>query len=250
MNYHTQPRNKEEEDLVRTMYEQNAKLKSQVSNAHEKNRQLAEKLEKAKKAIAREKALNGPGPSDTQHRSARASHTKSLPQPKPEPVRDSLSKVAANGSEANLLAIAQKLKKKLSQAEEQNKIHAQELAKYRAHGAPMAVGNTTDLESELRDTKWKLQQLTVQHEALVSKNSSSGLLHRKQVEEYEESAAVIRTLKKTLEELTKEKERSDVKADKCEQLEQLVKELKASNRNLEESMNRLCEAPFINGAYG
>ena len=61
---------------------------------------------------------------------------------------------------------------------------------------------------------------------------------------------MIRTLRKTLEELTKEKERSDVKADKCDELEQLVKELKASNRNLEESMERLCEAPFINSAYG
>ena len=232
---------------MRTMYEQNAKLKSQISNVHEKNRQLNEKLEKAKKAIAREKALNGPGVND-KTRSARTPHT-SLPPPKLE-ARDSLSKVATNGSEANLLAIAQKLKKKLSHAEEQNKIHAQELAKYRAQGAPMGVGNTADLEGELRDTKWKLQQLQVQHDALVSKTSSSGLLHRKQTEEYEESAAMIRTLKKTLEDLTKEKERSDLKADKCDELEQLVKELKASNRNLEENMNRLCDAPFINSAFG
>ena len=105
---------------MRTMYEQNAKLKSQISNAHEKNRQLNEKLEKAKKAIAREKALNGPGVND-KTRSARTPHT-SLPPAKHE-ARDSLSKVATNGSEANLLAIAQKLKKKLSLAEEQNKIH-------------------------------------------------------------------------------------------------------------------------------
>ena len=229
------------------MYEQNAKLKSQMSAANEKNRHLNEKLEKAKKAIAREKALNGPGASNAHTRTA---HT-SAPAVSKTEIRDSLSKVAANGSEANLLAIAQKLKKKLSQAEEQNKIHAQELAKYRAHGTPShGVGNTADLEGELRDTKWKLQQLTVQHDALVSKTSSSGLLHRKQTEEYEESASMIRTLRKTLEELTKEKERSDVKADKCDELEQLVKELKASNRNLEESMERLCEAPFINSAYG
>jgi DNA repair exonuclease SbcCD ATPase subunit len=102
----------------------------------------------------------------------------------------------------------------------------------------------------LRDTKWKLQQLQVQYDNLSSKSSASGMTFRKHEEQLEDYAQRVRELKRTLEELKHEKELSDLKADRVVELEDLVRELRSSNRSLEENINRLCEAPFISEAYG
>lgn len=73
---------------------------------------------------------------------------------------------------------------------------------------------------------------------------------RKHEEQLEDYAQRVRELKRTLEELKHEKELSDLKADRVVELEDLVRELRSSNRSLEENINRLCEAPFISEAYG
>ena len=160
-------------------------------------------------------------------------------------------KVSPNSGEANILAIAQKLKKRLNVAEDELKANAIELAKYRSIGGlPSGMGNSAELESELRDTKFKLQQLQMQHEALVSKTSSSGLTYRKNEEHLEETTAQLKELKRVLEQVKHEKEIADIKADRTEALEEEVRRLNVQNRNLEEEHRRLCEAPFINDAYG
>ena len=57
-------------------------------------------------------------------------------------------------------------------------------------------------------------------------------------------------MRRVLEELTFEKERTDIKANRCKELEEQVTELRQTNRSLEDKIARLCEAPFISDAFG
>lgn len=60
----------------------------------------------------------------------------------------------------------------------------------------------------------------------------------------------MRELKRVLEDLRYEKEVSDAKAARVAHLEELIADLRAQNRSLEEKITRLCEAPFISDAFG
>jgi protein fantom len=60
----------------------------------------------------------------------------------------------------------------------------------------------------------------------------------------------VRELRRALEDLRHEKEITDFKAARVDDLEETVVELKRSNRGLEEKIARLCEAPFISDAFG
>jgi myosin heavy subunit len=60
----------------------------------------------------------------------------------------------------------------------------------------------------------------------------------------------VKDLRRVLEELTFEKERTDIKANRCKELEEQVMELRQTNRSLEDKIARLCEAPFISDAFG
>lgn len=66
----------------------------------------------------------------------------------------------------------------------------------------------------------------------------------------EEYANKVRDLRRALEELRHEKEASDIKAERIDELDQLNSELRRSNRSLEDKIARLCEAPFISDAFG
>lgn len=57
-------------------------------------------------------------------------------------------------------------------------------------------------------------------------------------------------MKRALEDLRHEKEITDMKSGRVEDLEETVIELRQANRALEERMTRLCEAPFISDAFG
>lgn len=60
----------------------------------------------------------------------------------------------------------------------------------------------------------------------------------------------MRELRRVLEDLRHEKEITDIKAARVDDLEETVVELKRTNRGLEDKIARLCEAPFISDAFG
>ena len=105
-------------------------------------------------------------------------------------------------------------------------------------------------DTALRDANWRLQQLQTQYDFLVSKTSSQGQASKQVELQLEEYASKVRDLRRALEELRHEKEGSDIKAERVEELEQLNSELRRSNRSLEDKIARLCEAPFISDAFG
>ena len=113
-------RNREDENLVSTMYEQNTKLKSQVIALKEKVKGLQEELEKKKKELAVAKkraqqpvAITGGGKTADRPRSAPDVQIMAAPS-RPFDMGLDVSKdgVGAKRSDENLLAIAQKLKER------------------------------------------------------------------------------------------------------------------------------------------
>jgi myosin heavy subunit len=110
------------------------------------------------------------------------------------------------------------------------------------------VSSTND--ADMLDLKWRHQQLQTQYDYLVSKTSAqneNGKNSEARVEEYHQK---VKDLRRSLEELRYEKEISDVKAARVDALEETVRELRQSNRSLEDKIARLCEAPFISDAFG
>jgi len=95
-----------------------------------------------------------------------------------------------------------------------------------------------------------MQQLQTQYDILVSQTASKGQVYKNMEEASEDSNNKIRDLRRALEELRHEKEQVDIKADRVDELEATVSELRRGTRNLEDKIARLCEAPFINDAFG
>lgn len=117
-------------------------------------------------------------------------------------------------------------------------------------GAPRGGGKGSGDDAALRDANWRLQQLQTQYDFLVSKTSAQGQSSKALETQMEEYANKVRDLRRALEELRHEKEASDIKAERVDELDQLNSELRRSNRSLEDKISRLCEAPFISDAFG
>lgn len=66
----------------------------------------------------------------------------------------------------------------------------------------------------------------------------------------EEAQHKMRELRRLCEELRHEKEMNEMKVVRIPNLEDQITELKQANSSLEEKITRLCEAPFINDAFG
>ena len=105
------------------------------------------------------------------------------------------------------------------------------------------------MEAQLRDSNWRLQQLQTQYDFLVSKTSSQSSAVKQTEEQMEDYAQKVRDLRRALEELRHEKEYTDAKAARSDEMEDLVKELKRDNRSLEEKIAGLSKDPFIRGAF-
>ena len=73
-------------------------------------------------------------------------------------------------------------------------------------------------DSTTRDANWRLQQLQTQYDFLVSKTSSQSQAYKQMEAQIDESAQKIRDLRRTLEELRHEKDMSDTKADRADEL--------------------------------
>jgi Ca2+-binding EF-hand superfamily protein len=106
------------------------------------------------------------------------------------------------------------------------------------------------VEVENSDSKWRLQQLQTQYDYLVSKTTAHSAASNQLTSQIEDYQLRIKELRRSLEELRSEKELSDIKAARVENLEDTVAELRQANRSLEDKIARLCETPFISEAFG
>jgi len=143
---------------------------------------------------------------------------------------------------------------RLNTAEEQLELLRQENSRLRSGAATAPAGGKRSAagldDSTTRDANWRLQQLQTQYDFLVSKTSSQSQAYKQMEAQIDESAQKVRDLRRTLEELRHEKDMSDTKADRADELERVVSELRQANRSLEDKISRLCEAPFISDAFG
>ena len=106
------------------------------------------------------------------------------------------------------------------------------------------------VEVENSDSKWRLQQLQTQYDYLVSKTTAHSAASNQLTSQIEDYQLRIKELRRSLEELRSEKELSDIRAARVENLEDTVAELRQANRSLEDKISRLCETPFISEAFG
>ena len=270
------PIDKEEENVINALKEQNLKLTGINSNLVEKNKQLNEVLEKRKREISVLKGLQKSRPKSAGSISAKENigeiEIRGAPNPSGPLVGTKRTSSEANvappvssNTDSNLLEIARKYKAKLSAAEEQLAVLQNENQKLRIATSKGSVapappsmnmtasftkGNNSELESQLRDSNWRLQQLQTQYDYLVSKSSANNQNAKYSEDQVEDYSKKVRDLRRILEELRHEKDISDAKAARVEELEETTRELRHANRSLEDKISRLCEAPFISDAFG
>lgn len=163
---------------------------------------------------------------------------------------NTVSNVNPSVTDSNLLEVARKYKARLTAAEEQLSQLRDDNSRLRQESSDFPARGNPDTESQLRDTNWRLQQLQTQYDFLVSKTSSQGNAFKQSEEKIEDYAQKVRDLRRALEELRYEKESTDAKAVRADELEELVSELRTSNRSLEDKIARLCDSPFIGDAFG
>jgi chromosome segregation ATPase len=83
----------------------------------------------------------------------------------------------------------------------------------------------------------------------TAQTSSQNAAARQTEEQIEEYAQKVKDLRRALEDLRREKEHTDARAARADELEDQVKDLKRDNRSLEEKMAGLAKDPFIRGAF-
>lgn len=172
--------------------------------------------------------------------------------PRPETTetpRKPVGSAAPSQAETNAFEIAKKYKARLDVAEEQlNRLRDENASLRAGTHAPLPVPPTTDLQS--RDLQWRLQQLQTQYDHAMAKNNAQSEAYKLAEEQIEEYAQRVRELRRALEDLRHEKDICDIKANRVDDLEDQVMEMRQANRSLEDKIARLCEAPFISDAFG
>ena len=83
----------------------------------------------------------------------------------------------------------------------------------------------------------------------TAQTSSQNAAARQTEEQIEEYAQKVKDLRRALQDLRREKEHTDARAARADELEDQVKDLKRDNRSLEEKMAGLAKDPFIRGAF-
>lgn len=270
---------KEEDDLIASLQNQISKYKSQNASINDKNKQLLDDLDKKKREISVLKRLqaNQAGrPKTAPSNSSNAQNNiEIIPGPNPRNSNSNLKKsldsipIPANNSssatDSNLLEVARKYKARLTAAEELLDNLQKENSTLKSNAAtnnkenfhnhqqtPVTSVSTksNDNDNLLRDANWRLQQLQTQYDFLVSKTSANSSKYKQSESQIEEYSQKVRDLRRALEDLRYEKETTDAKASRADDLEEVVSELRSANRSLEEKISRLCESPFIGDAFG
>jgi Ca2+-binding EF-hand superfamily protein len=175
----------------------------------------------------------------------------------PKKSRISIDNSENEATNSNILEIAKSYKARLDSAEDQLRLARDENDRLRGldqlHQRTPSRGDNLerdDVAMQLRDAKWRLQQLQTQYDHAVSKAEAQQEAYKLSEEQIEENARKVRELRRALEDLRHEKEITDIKAARVTDLEEAVIELRQTNRSLEDKISRLCEAPFISDAFG
>jgi chromosome segregation ATPase len=252
------PIDKGEENLIATLTAQNSKFKNQYGIIIEKNKLLVDQLEKKKREMASLKRSTSTKKSNSEVLSSKENVMQDVEiragpthfQTQIKNLDNTVTNINPSVTDSNLLEVARKYKARLTAAEEQLSQLRDDNARLRQESNDLPARGKADTEGLLRDTNWRLQQLQTQYDFLVSKTSSQGNAFKQNEEKLEDYAQKVRDLRRALEELRYEKESTDAKAVRADELEELVSELRASNRSLEDKIARLCDSPFIGDAFG
>lgn len=239
---------KEERLDIEALQEQVGKLKSQLSAAVGKIATLTEQLEKKKREVEmlKKTAYLGKRPPG----GAKAEPpTELLVLPGGNPhLEPSSTGKSSRPVDPSLLEVAKRQKAHIAALEEE--LRALRMETSRSTKSLLPPAKSGDADAQLRDATWKLQQLQAQYDYLVAKTSSQSESNRYEKDHLEDAQRRVHELRRALEDLKREKELSDSKAAKVDNLEDLVAELRQANRSLEDKIARLCEAPFIKTAFG
>ena len=115
---------------------------------------------------------------------------------------------------------------------------------HHAHSA-----DVLELQRELRDKNAQLTLLNSRFEHLEGRHRAGQEMHNRALAKMEDDNRTIRDMRRKLQMLGAEKEELEGFKERCADLDQEVGELRRQATELEESMGRLCESPFINTAY-
>ena len=226
--------------MIGLLMEKNAKLAKENAALTEKNKNLVEVLDRRKAEITAFK------------RAAEAQAAKENTTPTPPPTDNKPVGVKVTNPAKTKVPTNSSEQSELSQLKEEN-------ARLRnldgSNGTPSSSGfkgatrGKGDVESQLQDANRKLQTLQTAYDLMDIKIKSQALASKQSETQLESNNEKIRDLRKMMEELRLEKEKVDKKAQRADELDDLVKELKRDNRSLEEKIAGLSREPFIKGVF-
>ena len=249
----------EAEKLINDLRKRNASLKKA-------NTDLREKLRVA--TIALNKANRRPGMGGSRSK-----------RPTTAPARDenldgmlqSLNR-SANGTPhaKKTRELVSALRSRLHNAEQQNQRLMRENSNLRQKNGPnstgsrlppaapstsgtalgsLVSGDVLELQRELRNKDAQLTLLNSRFEHLESRSRAAQDIHNKTLSKLEEDNMTIRDQRRQLQMLQHDNEVLESERARFGDLEAEVSELRSRNLELEESIGRLCESPFIENAY-
>eukprot|EP01035_Chromulina_nebulosa_P017157 gene17157-22671_t len=216
-------RDREEDNLINTLYDQISKLKNQNSSLTEKNKSLVDQLERKKRELTLAKKISSnykrpltaptkeitateieirPGPTNFHHNTNSNNHIDQNLN------TNILTSTNAITPDPNLLNIAKNYKARIAVLEEQLENFKDENARLsqKQRSDNQLPNINGDLESKLRDTKWRLQQLQTQYDFMASKTAAQSQTFKHMESQLEDYTLKISDLRNALKDLQREKE--------------------------------------------
>lgn len=232
-------RNKEAEDMIASLMEKNSQLSKLNINLTEKNRLIVDQLDRKKAEVsALKRAAEG---------AALAAKENHPPLPAPPSADMKAAKATVETPAAKTPAKRGATPdSELAQLREENARLRRDTGSSTFKGTTRGTG---DIESQLQEANRKLQTMQATYDLLDSKAKSQQLATKQAESRVEAQNEKVQELRKMLEELRREKEQTETKALRADELDDLVKELKRDNRSLEEKIAGLSKDPFIEGAF-
>lgn len=262
------PSRKQDDDLTIKLEDDNKRLKSRVNKLIDEIKALKEDLEKKKREVANLKRINASKKQDGQTASISGKKRSAAPDQNDivigqgrtyrttemdpyAPDFESTPVAPAHDDSSDNLALLNQYKTRMQNAERLVNTLRKELQDLQ-HKASLTSSRDKGALSTPHDPEaaWRLQQLQTQYDHLQSRALTQDKMNKDCEHKLEEYAQRIRDLRRALEDLRNEKEITDIKANRVDELEEQSMELRKLNRNLEDKIAKLCEAPFINDAFG
>lgn len=266
------PSRRQDDEFTLKLEEENKRLKGRVNKLIDEIKGLKEDLDKKKREVANLKRINANRKMDAQpatvagkKRSAAPDQNDIIinqgrtyrntemdpyaPDVESTPVESVSAPVNMNSTMENT-ALLNQYKARMQNAERLVNQLRKELQDMQHKVNMTTLQSSGDRAPHDAESAWRLQQLQTQYDHLQSRAQTQDKMNKDCERKLEEYAQRIRDLRRALEDLRNEKEITDIKANRVEELEDQTMELRKLNRNLEDKISKLCEAPFINDAFG